>query len=136
MLHHATLLALLLATQLANAGVVSRDLFEPGDGLLTYDDVNQRKWLDFTVTAGLTSDALLAALENDLTLQGFQVAASSDVNNLFRSGSGPAPSIDVPPYYTNSGDPVSDSMLPNWLALLGHVSSETESFTGGRILPF
>jgi hypothetical protein len=30
------------------AAVISRDWKTPGDGLLTYDDVNQREWLDLT----------------------------------------------------------------------------------------
>jgi hypothetical protein len=32
------------------AGVFSRDWKTPGDGLLTYDDVNQREWLDLSVS--------------------------------------------------------------------------------------
>ncbi|MBN1853038.1 MAG: hypothetical protein JW829_09955 [Pirellulales bacterium] len=40
----------------SHAGVFERD-FVPGsgDGLLTYDDVNQREWLDLTVFAGAWS---------------------------------------------------------------------------------
>ena len=29
----------------AHGGVISRDWKTPGDGLLTYDDVNKREWL-------------------------------------------------------------------------------------------
>lgn len=36
-----------LATSI-DAAVISRDWKTPGDGLLTYDDVNQRVWLDLT----------------------------------------------------------------------------------------
>ena len=37
----------------APAGVIERDFIPgSGDGLLTYDDVNQREWLDVTVFAG------------------------------------------------------------------------------------
>jgi len=34
----------------ANADVISRDWKTPGDGLLTFDDVNQREWLDLSVS--------------------------------------------------------------------------------------
>ena len=34
----------------ADAAVFERDWKVPGDGLLTYDDVNQREWLDFSVS--------------------------------------------------------------------------------------
>ena len=44
-----SLFALALAvTSSSHAGVVSRDWKTPGDGLLTYDDVKQREWLDLT----------------------------------------------------------------------------------------
>jgi len=41
----AALLALSCAPA-SQAAVFERDWKEPGDGLLTYDDVNQREWLD------------------------------------------------------------------------------------------
>lgn len=40
----------LFAASLAQAAVHSRDWKTPGDGLLTYDDANQREWLDFSVS--------------------------------------------------------------------------------------
>ena len=42
----AAALACLPAT--VDAGAISRDWKTPDDGLLTYDDVNQREWLDLT----------------------------------------------------------------------------------------
>ena len=42
-----------LAPLTASATISERDLLEPGDGLLTYDDVNQREWLDLTVDPAL-----------------------------------------------------------------------------------
>jgi hypothetical protein len=49
------LLALLITfacvgSQAVPAAVLSRDWKMPGDGLLTYDDVNQREWLDLSET--------------------------------------------------------------------------------------
>jgi hypothetical protein len=36
--------------QPARGAVFERDWQTPGDGLLTYDDVNRREWLDVTQT--------------------------------------------------------------------------------------
>lgn len=45
------LLALIISVpRTAHAAVFERDWQTPGDGLLTYDDVNQREWLDLTET--------------------------------------------------------------------------------------
>ena len=41
-----SVLASLLAANLCSAAVFERDWKTPGDGLLTYDDVNRREWLD------------------------------------------------------------------------------------------
>lgn len=78
------LLILLLTTVSESAGVVSRDLFEPGDGLLTYDDVNQREWLDFSVTAGLSEEELTRSLEQSALL-GFKLATKDDALELFEA---------------------------------------------------
>ena len=42
--------AILLTANPLSAAVFERDWKTPGDGLLTYDDVNQREWLDLTET--------------------------------------------------------------------------------------
>jgi MYXO-CTERM domain-containing protein len=39
-----------LASAAVEGAVISRDWKTPGDGLLTYDDVNQREWLDLSQT--------------------------------------------------------------------------------------
>jgi hypothetical protein len=41
---------LLIAPPFAQCAVFERDWLAPGDGLLTYDDVNQREWMDLTQT--------------------------------------------------------------------------------------
>ncbi|QDT70151.1 hypothetical protein MalM25_30960 [Planctomycetes bacterium MalM25] len=81
MRHLALLLSLYLNCP-ATAGVVSRDLFEPGDGLLTYDDVNQREWLDFSVTESESDNTVLSRLGRDGDLSGFQWATNSDVHSF------------------------------------------------------
>ena len=47
----AAALALVLAAVQSQAAVFERDWLAPGDGLLTYDDVNKREWLDLSVSA-------------------------------------------------------------------------------------
>ena len=44
------LLAGALSASFCDAAVFQRDWKTPGDGLLTYDDVNQREWLDLSQT--------------------------------------------------------------------------------------
>jgi hypothetical protein len=46
----AAYLVLSVAATQAEAAVFERDWKAPGDGLLTYDDVNQRVWLDLSET--------------------------------------------------------------------------------------
>lgn len=80
-----TLLLALVFADAATAGVVSRDLFEPGDGLLTYDDVNQREWLDFSVMMGQSSEFVGERIGVGGRLFGFHLATANDVGALARS---------------------------------------------------
>ena len=76
------------------AAVFSRDWKAPGDGLLTYDDVNQREWLDLTESrlsmfAGTTfeqrfQNALLQLGPGGI-YSGFHAAQSSDALALAQS---------------------------------------------------
>jgi hypothetical protein len=61
------------------AGVVSRDLFAPGDGLLTYDDVNQREWLDLAATDGDSEERLEERISGGGDLYGFTYATRGEV---------------------------------------------------------
>lgn len=42
----ALIIAVALLASASHAAVIERDWLAPGDGLLTYDNVNQREWLD------------------------------------------------------------------------------------------
>jgi hypothetical protein len=64
------------------AAVHQRDLFLPGDGLLTYDDVNVREWLDLTETAAVDLDIVQASLEPSGSLARFRFATAQDVEPL------------------------------------------------------
>ncbi|MGE3639804.1 MAG: hypothetical protein AB7G28_14715 [Pirellulales bacterium] len=73
------------------AAVFERDWKAPGDGLLTYDDVNQREWLDLSVSAlsqfsAPRLDNALAELAPGGIFDGFTWAQSGDVRILAASG--------------------------------------------------
>lgn len=68
----------------AEADLVSRDLYEPGDGLLTYDEVNQREWLDFTETGKYANEEdFLTAISPGGELEDFHFARQEDLLGLF-----------------------------------------------------
>jgi hypothetical protein len=78
-----------------SGAVISRDWKFPGDGLLTYDDVNQREWLDLSQTLlsvqfpGNTRDEryqyVVGQLGPNGLFAGFDVAKSQDVVKLAQS---------------------------------------------------
>ena len=77
----------------SEAAVFERDWLAPGDGLLTFDDVNHREWLDLTYLLEeypFRDPSILRDPENRLeailpelnvggSLEGFQIASSGDV---------------------------------------------------------
>jgi hypothetical protein len=79
-----------------SAGVFERDWKTPGDGLLTYDDVNQREWLDLTVSdisqfpfPTQAPNPFIAQVENAIAetqpgglFDGFTLAGAADVKAL------------------------------------------------------
>jgi len=64
----------------------TRDLVEDsGDGLLTFDSDTGNEWLNLTVTTGYSYDSVFADLiDEGYDIQGFQVASTVDVQDLFR----------------------------------------------------
>ncbi|QDU55290.1 hypothetical protein [Aeoliella mucimassa] len=78
----------------ATAAVIQHDWLVPGDGLLTYDDVNQREWLDLTETqlfkfpGGTLEEQYQAVVDHTLPggmFAGFTVATAEDVRALAES---------------------------------------------------
>ena len=77
----------------AQAAVFERDWKTPGDGLLTYDDVNQREWLDLSETllfqfSGDISDRLAEVIDETAPgglFAGFSAATAADVMSLSES---------------------------------------------------
>ena len=70
---------------LLNAAVLERDFLAPGDGLLTYDDVNHREWLDLTETLDWSLTELHQAVAPHGPLQGFSIATVEDLTGLATS---------------------------------------------------
>ena len=79
----------------------------PGDGLLTYDDVNHREWLDLTVSAlsqfgGSVTDRIQRAraeLQPGGLFEGFTGANSLDIaalRNLMKLTSRPCRLVPTP----------------------------------------
>lgn len=111
---------ILLPVQLI-AAVFSHDWKTPGDGLLTYDDVNQREWLDLSETlltdqfpgANLQMKYRVVLSETRLggLFEGFSFAKSTDVIALAESAG-----IDTSTqeYATNS---IPTTLLGNLLGL-------------------
>lgn len=92
----AVVLAVLVLamTGQVQAGVFEHDWKVPGDGLLTYDDVNQREWLDVTESLLLNFDVspfnnaysnIVAETMPGGVFEGFHVAGSADVIALGQS---------------------------------------------------
>jgi hypothetical protein len=88
------LVVLCLAGTPASAAVVSRDWKTPGDGLLTYDDVNQREWLDLTESrlSMFAGSGFEQRYQNGLLeiapggeFDGFESAESSELRSLAQS---------------------------------------------------
>lgn len=70
-----------------HAAVSERDFLAPGDGLLTYDDVNHREWLDLPETLDWSLAELHEAIGPRGSLWGFYFATVEDVTGLAASAS-------------------------------------------------
>lgn len=92
----AWMLVLLIQVPVA-AAVYERDLLSPGDGLLTYDHVSQREWLDLPETSGLDLGVINDAVKPGGPWAGFRFATAEDVEQLAISAGvqpSPAPRLD------------------------------------------
>ena len=62
-----------------HGALLETDYLNDGDGLLIYDDVNQREWLDVTATTGMSVNSALALHG----AEGFRLGNSADVFQLY-----------------------------------------------------
>ena len=140
----ALVAAVLLAPGLAPGAVIERDWLAPGDGLLTYDTINRREWLDISesllvpfITPEMASlpgyerfdaatDVALAELLPGGRFEGFTLATRDDVIALRTSAGIP------------SDRGFEGNSMRRLIDLLGPIgSNETGGrFTGGVIEEF
>lgn len=74
------LIAVSLFSATANAELVERDWNNEGDGLITLDTVSGKKWLDLTVTDGMSINNVSELLST--TYAGWDLATQSDIDEL------------------------------------------------------
>jgi hypothetical protein len=67
------------------AEISERDFLAPGDGLLTYDDVHGREWLDLTETLGFDRTTIIEATQPGGSLDSFSLAELEDIEELVAS---------------------------------------------------
>jgi hypothetical protein len=84
LLPFAVILSIGIAQE-AHASVISQDLTALGDGLVTYDTVNKREWLDLPETSGVPLSEVLAQMEPGARLEGYRFATLEDVTELTES---------------------------------------------------
>ena len=68
----------------SNATLLSRDLFDSGDGLLTYDTETGLEWLDESAIPSLTWTQFIDGVDGWRDL-GFRFAGSTETNQLLRN---------------------------------------------------
>ncbi|MCA9232407.1 MAG: hypothetical protein KDA57_17290 [Planctomycetales bacterium] len=71
------------------AAVIESDFLAPGDGLLTYDDVHHREWLDLTQTSLNSLIVIQTAMLPGGLYEGFSFATLKDVEELALSAGVP-----------------------------------------------
>jgi hypothetical protein len=90
----ACVLFLATSPNITHAAVFERDWQTPGDGLLTFDDMNRREWLDLSETIleqfpGTDLEARYQSVVGELVaggiFDGFSIAKSEDVIALAQS---------------------------------------------------
>lgn len=88
------LLLVMVSTSSGPAAIISRDWKTPGDGLLTYDTVNKREWLEFSLTRlSEYSGATLESRFQQVVLktapggefEGFEVASLDGIRSFLLS---------------------------------------------------
>lgn len=85
----ATAASLLAVATAAGASVTEVDWNAAGDKLITRDTVNQRDWLDLTVTRGLSVDDAAAMTAPGQAYAGFRVARLNELFGLYGQAVGP-----------------------------------------------
>jgi hypothetical protein len=67
----------------ANAGLITKDYSNVGDGHLTVDTIGQMEWLDVSIFVGMNLDALQGT--NQWTIDGFHLATDAELVALWKN---------------------------------------------------
>jgi hypothetical protein len=93
------MIAALMQRATAQSAIISADLHQPGDGLLTYDTINHREWLDLSETSGWSLTTTKQALAPGGPYQDFHIATVSEVTALVASAGYDGTSYTGEPYF-------------------------------------
>jgi hypothetical protein len=124
------LCAIVLVAPSARGAVFERNWKAAGDGLLTYDDVNQREWLDLPLTlasSGVFPDGVFTEMHPGGLLDGFSWAKGADVIALAESAGVNTTTLDFVANHNATN---------NVIGLLGITRGpnlEDDIYAGGRI---
>ena len=115
---------LITSTAPVTAAVFERDWKTPGDGLLTFDDVNQREWLDLSVSRldqfpEPRLENAIAELTPGGLFEGFTWAKRDDVIAFAQSAA-----IDT----STSNIAINQIPITEFINLLGSTAERDESF--------
>lgn len=124
------LLGCLLFHGSANSAVMELDWKTPGDGLLTFDDVNLREWLDVPLTlssSGQFPNGVLLELQPGGLLEEFTWAKSSDIIAFAQSAG-----IDTNTLNFSTNHSVTGQVIDLLGITLGP-NSQGDVFSGGRL---
>jgi hypothetical protein len=133
-----------VSSQAVHAAVLSRDWKMPGDGLLTYDEVNQREWLDLTESdlslfAGDSGEEKYANALAALAPHGFLGAQRADLTALVQSA---GINTTTTEYLLNADstndliDLVGATFMNQHRRLADGLLDERETFSGTRFLGY
>lgn len=96
----------------AEAALVERDLFTPGDHYLTWDTATGLEWLDLTLTIGISYNNVAAGYGGYTTTYGFVFANQADTTTLFADAG-------LSPVSGTSSDPAKVAAGTSLIALMG-----------------
>lgn len=101
--------------QYANAGLVKRDLFVPGDGLIIWDTVTNLEWLYLDATAGRSIESLINGTDGPdyIGEHGFNFAQQEQLQSLWAAENVP---LSTSGY---SSDPIYVAGVTKLIQLLG-----------------
>ena len=116
------LIAVSLFSATANAELVERDWNNEGDGLITLDTVSGKKWLDLTVTDGMSINSVSELLST--TYAGWDLATQSDIDELMEGYF----ERSLNPKTTGPAGQTNTTLREGWKSLFGTTGDSGKSY--------